>query len=184
MEFFELLTHRESCRAYRSDPVPQEALAAILEAGRLSPSGCNAQPWKFLVINQESALEKLRNGLVLENGKCSCGFRNQVPLFIALVDQTARVIPMARDYYGTTQHFVPGDLAMAALNMCYAATEQGLGSCVVGLFDQDKLRKSFGIPEDRTIWLILALGYPAKETAPKPKVRKPLEEICSFNTWE
>jgi nitroreductase len=73
---------------------------------------------------------------------------------------------------------------MAALNMCYAATEQGLGSCVVGLFDRDKLRKSFGIPEDRTIWLILALGYPAKETAPKPKVRKPLEEICSFNTWE
>lgn len=183
MEFLELLSRRESCRAYRPNPVGREEMARILEAGRLAPSGCNSQPWRFLVVDEPEALERMRDALVLENGKSSCPWRKQVPLFIALCEREARIIPMARDYYGTTQRFAPGDLAMAALNMCYAATELGLGSCVIGLCSQEKMRRYFGVPEDAEVRLILTIGHPAKETAPKPKVRKPLEEVCCFNHW-
>ena len=63
------------------------------------------------------------------------------------------------------------------------ATSMGLGTCLIGTMNQAKLHQSFGIPEERPVRLIVTVGYPAKETAPRPKVRKELDDILSYNHW-
>ena len=68
MEFEVMMKNRRSCRSYQDRAVSREDLVKIVEAGRLTPSGCNSQPWKFLVIDGEEATEKLRDALVLEGG--------------------------------------------------------------------------------------------------------------------
>ena len=183
MNFMELVQARESCRSYQDKPVTREQLVNIVEAGRLSPSGCNAQPWKFLVIDEPEAKVKLCDALVVEGGSTGCPWRASVPAFIALVEQPAKVMPAVEAYYGDTQRFAQGDIGMAAMNMCYEAMEQGLSTCVLGLNDQKKMEQYFGIPEGYTVRMVLAVGYSAEDSEPRKKVRKPLEEVCSFNQW-
>ena len=89
MNFEQMLLTRESCRSYRSTPVAREDLIKICEAGRLSPSGCNAQPWKFLVIDEEASLAKLRDALLLPGGRTGAPWRGECHAFIVLVEQNA-----------------------------------------------------------------------------------------------
>lgn len=183
MYFLEMMKKRESCRAYDSRPVAREDLIKIVEAGRLSPSACNAQPWKFVVVDEPEAKAKLCDALVLPNGKTAAQWRAQVPAFIILVEQEAKVMPLVIEYYGTSQRYAQGDIGMAAMNMCYEAMELGLSTCILGLNDQKKLEAAFGIPEGHECRMVLAVGYAAAEGEPREKIRKPLEEVCSFNGW-
>ena len=183
MTFHEMLEKRESCRAYSDRPVSRDDLMKMVEAGRLTPSGCNAQPWKFIVVDEPDAKEKVCDALVVDGGSTGAPFRDQVPAYIILVEQPAKVKPMVVDHYGDTQRFAQGDIGMAALNMCYQAMELGLSTCILGMNDQDKMEEYFGIPKGCAVRCILAVGYSAKEEAPRKKIRKPVEEICSFNHW-
>ena len=184
MTFSEMLEKRESCRAYSERPVSREDLMKIVEAGRLTPSACNAQPWKFIVVDEPDAKEKLCDALVVnDKGGTGAPFRNQVPAFIILVEEHARLMPLAFEYYGDSQRFAQGDIGMASLNMCYQALELGLSTCLLGLIVQKKLEAYVGIPEGHTVRCVLAIGYSAKEEAPRKKIRKPVEEICCFNKW-
>ena len=163
MTFQEMLKKRESCRAFADRPVSKEDLMKLVEAGRLSPSGCNAQPWKFIIVDEPGAKEKLCDALVVDGGATGAPFRKQVPAFVILVEQPAKVMPFVKEHYGDTQRFAQGDIGMAAMNMCYQAY--------------------FGIPQGSEVRLVLAVGYSADEKAPRKKIRKPIEEICSFNHW-
>ena len=69
MDFLTMMQTRKSCRAYQDRPVSREDLLKIVEAGRLTPSGCNSQPWKFIVIDEPEAKEKLCDAIVVENGQ-------------------------------------------------------------------------------------------------------------------
>ena len=182
MKFEEMLLKRESCRAYRDQPVSREDLLKICDAGRLSPSGCNAQPWKFIVVDEAEAKSRLCDALLLENGKTGAPWREQCGAFIVLVEQHANVMPAVLEYYKDSQRFAQGDIGMAALNMCYQAMELGLDTCILGLNDQEKMQRHFGIPDGYPVRLILAVGYGVEHSIPN-KARKPLEEICSFNHW-
>ena len=102
---------------------------------------------------------------------------------IFLVEQPAKVMPFVKAHYGDTQRFAQGDIGMAAMNMCYQALELGLSTCILGLNDQKKMEQYFGIPEGSEVRLVLAVGYSAKDEPPRKKIRKPVEEICSFNQW-
>ena len=183
MTFKEMLDKRERCRAYADRPVSREDLMKLVEAGRLSPSGCNAQPWKFIVVDEPEAREKLCDALVVEGGATGVPFRNQVPAYIICVEQPAKVMPFVKAHYGDTQRFAQGDIGMAAMNMCYQAMELGLSTCILGLNDQKKMEEYFGIPEGSEVRIVLAVGYSAEDKAPRKKIRKSTEEICSFNHW-
>ena len=78
MDFLKMVETRESCRSFDGTPATREELIKIVEAGRLSPSGCNAQPWKFIIVDEEPALTRLRDALVLENGATGAGWRSEV----------------------------------------------------------------------------------------------------------
>ncbi|MCF0135556.1 MAG: nitroreductase family protein [Lachnospiraceae bacterium] len=183
MNFMDYLIKRESCRDYKDQPVSREQLVNIVEAGRLSPSGCNAQPWKFIVVDEAEALEKVRDALVVKGGSSGCAWRASVPAFIVLVEEPAKLMPAAQEYYGDSQRFAQGDLGMAAMNMCYAALDQGLSTCVLGMNDQKKMEQALGIPEGHEVRLVIAVGYADVDAAPRKKVRKSLEEVCGFNHW-
>ena len=182
MKFEEMLLKRESCRAYRDQPVSREDLLKICDAGRLSPSGCNAQPWKFIIVDEADALEKVRDALVVEDGMTGAPWRDQVPAFIILCEQEAKVRPSVIAHYKDSQRFAQGDIGAACMNMCHEAMELGLSTCIIGMNDQQKMEQSFGIPSGHEVRLVLAVGYSAEKNDP-PKVRKPLEEVCSFNHW-
>ena len=183
MTFKEMLEKRESCRAFSGRLVTRDDLMRLVEAGRLSPSGCNAQPWKFIVVDEPDAKERLCDALVVDGGATGAPFRKQVPAFIIIVEQPAKVMPFVKDHYVDTQRFAQGDIGMAAMNMCYQALELGLSTCILGVNDQKKMEDYFGIPQGSEVRLVLAVGYSAEEKAPRKKIRKPVEEICSFNHW-
>ena len=184
MKFEEMLLKRESCRAYSERSVSRADLVKICEAGRLAPSGCNAQPWKFIVVDEPEAREKLCDALVVEGGATGAPWRHQCSAFIVLVEQKAEVKPIVLEYYKNTQVFAQGDIGGACLNMCYQAMDLGLSTCIIGLNDQKKMEAAFNIPEGSAVRLVLAVGYPAVEKEPRPKIRKPMEEVVCFNKWE
>lgn len=183
MKFEEMLRKRESCRAYGDKPVSRENLLKICDAGRLAPSGCNAQPWKFIVVDEAEAKARLCDALVLENGKTGAPWRDQCQAFIVLVEQKANVMPAVLEYYQDSQRFAQGDIGMAALNMCYQAMELGLSTCIIGMNSQDKMEAAMGIPDHAAVRLVLAIGYAAEDKPPREKIRKPLEEVVCFNSW-
>ena len=184
MDFLDIMNQRKSCRAY--DPAKQvsrEDLLKIVEAGRLSPSGCNSQPWKFIVVDSPEAKEKLCDAVVVGNGVTGAPWRHQVSAFIIFVEQKADVKQVVIDHYHDTQRFAQGDIGAACMNMCHEAFSLGLSTCVIGMNDQAKMEKHFGIPQGNEARLVLAIGYAADET-PVKKIRKPLEEVCCFNEWK
>ena len=134
MDFLEIMRQRKSCRSFNPDkPVSREDLLKIIEAGRLSPSGCNSQPWKFIVVDSPEAKLKLCDAIVVKDGATGAPWRHQVPAFIILVEQTAKVMPIVVDYYQDTQRFAPGDIGAACMNMCHEAFSLGLSSCIIGM---------------------------------------------------
>lgn len=183
MDFLTMMKTRKSCRAYQDQPVSREDLLKIVEAGRLTPSGCNAQPWKFIVVDEAEAKECLCDALVVENGLTGCPWRYEVPAFIILCEQEARVKPAVLSHYGDSQRFAQGDIGAAAMNMCHQAMDLGLATCILGLNDQEKMERHFGIPVGHEVRLVLAIGYSAEKQPAPQKVRKPVEEVCSFNRW-
>lgn len=184
MDFLEIMRERKSCRSYDPDKkVTREDLLKILEAGRLTPSGCNSQPWKFIAVDSPEAKEKLCDALVLENNVTGAPWRHQVSAFIIFVEQKAKVMQCVLDHYGDSQRFARGDIGAACMNMMHQAFFMGLSTCVIGMNDQKKMEKYFGIPEGNEVRLVLAIGYSAEKSS-FAKVRKKTEEVCSFNFWE
>ncbi|MDO4491788.1 MAG: nitroreductase family protein [Lachnospiraceae bacterium] len=183
MNFMEMLKSRESCRSFDGTPATREELLKIVEAGHLSPSGCNAQPWKFIIVDEEDALAKVRDALVTETGATGAPWREEVSSYIVIVEVPAKVKPAVLEHYNDSQRFAQGDIGMAVMNMCYEAMELGLATCILGMNDQKKMEEYFNIPEGNEVRMILAVGHPKKETEPRDKVRKAFDEVCSFNQW-
>lgn len=183
MDFLTIMETRKSCRAYQDKSVSREDLVKIVEAGRLSPSGCNAQPWKFIVVDEPEAKASLCDALVVLDGKTGAPWREQAPAFIIVCETpNAKVKPVILEYYNNSQRFAQGDIGGAAMNMCHEAMDLGLSTCMLGMTDQAKLQAAFGIPADCEVRMVIAVGYSAETNNP-PKVRKPFDEICSFNCW-
>ena len=183
MDFMTIMETRKSCRAYEDKPVSREDLLKIVEAGRLTPSGCNAQPWKFIVVDEADAKERLCDALVVEGGLTGAPWRHQVPAFIVLCEVHANVKPAVLQHYGDSQRFAQGDVGAAAMNMCHQAMELGLSTCILGMNDQAKMEEYFGIPAGTEVRLMIAVGYSAEKQPAPAKVRKSLDEVCSFNHW-
>ena len=184
MTFEQMLLNRESCRSYQNKPVSRENLIKICEAGRLTPSGCNAQPWKFMVIDEADSRAKLCDALLIEGRLTGAPWREECPAFIVLVEQKATLMPAAIEYYKDSQRFAQGDIGMASLNMCYQAMELGISTCILGMVDHKKIHTLFDIPDGEEVRLVLAVGYRKEEKPPRPKIRKAFEDVVCFNEWK
>ncbi len=169
MDFGELIRKRYSVRAYRPDPVEDEKLAQVLEAARLAPTAANRQPFQLIVIHTAGRERELRR---IYNSKwfveapiviCACGLPKE-----GWIRQDGLNYTMV-------------DVAIAMDHLILAAAELGLGTCWIGAFNPEAAREVLGLPDDVEPIAFTPLGYPADQ--PRPKKRKPLEELVRYEHW-
>lgn len=177
-DFFQLVVSRQSDRAYDSErPVEVEKLERILEAARLAPSACNAQPWKFVVVTDRE--------LAIKVGRAAAGlgmnkFAKDAPVHILVVEESANITSMLGGKV-KGKHFPLIDLGIATAHITLAAESEGLGSCILGWFDEKELKRLTGIPDSRRVLLDIVIGYPVKEK--RKKMRKSKDKIISYNQY-
>jgi nitroreductase len=170
MDVFTALQTRRSIRKYDSKPVEDEKLKKVLEAARLSPSAKNAQTWKFVVVKDSVARDEIAKAT---NGYL---FIAQAPVIIAACGTDPDSVMSCGQYRHTV------DLSIATAYMILEAHEQGLGTCWIGGFDEQKVKKILGAPEDVRVVAVTPLGYPAESPAQRP--RKALEEIVCYEKYK
>lgn len=180
-ELFQFLVkNRQSDRGYTNQPIAKDKLERIMEAARLSPSACNAQPWRFIVVDEP----ELKNKLADTTSSTILGmnhFTKQAPIHIVIVMEGANFT----SNFGSLvkrKHFPLIDIGIAAEHICLAATAEGLGSCMIGWFDEPAVKKLLNIPKDRRPVLIITLGYPDKAEI-REKRRKNLADVVNYNKY-
>ncbi len=151
MSFLELAKKRFSVRKFKPDPVKDEDLQYILEAGRIAPSANNAQPWQFIVIRGDAKNEEVNNLYHRE-------WFNDAPVVIVVVADHSKSW-----HRSDGKNHADIDAAIAADHMTIAATEKGLGTCWVCNFDIKLTKAYFDLPEHLEIMAFLPLGYPELE---------------------
>lgn len=177
-DFLSLVNSRQSDRAYDADrSVEPDKLERILEAGRLAPSACNAQPWKFVVITDKA--------LAMKVGKAAAGlgmnkFARQAPVHILIVEESANITSLLGGKV-KNKHFPLIDIGIVAAHLTLAAESEGLGSCIIGWFDEKEIKRLTGIPDSKRLLLDIVIGYPVKEK--RKKIRKDKDKVISYNKY-
>jgi nitroreductase len=171
MEFYEVIKSRKSIRKYKPNPIPEPALERILNAARLAPSAKNIQPWKFIVIKDT----KIKQQLVpaCRNQECI----SQAPIVICAVALEKIAWGRMGGYWSS----YPVDLSIALEHIMLAATNEGLGTCWIGAYEEKEVKRILNIPEDVKVIALTPLGYP--DQTPEIKPRKPLSEIISTDKF-
>lgn len=159
------------------DPVSREDVLKCLEAARMSPSACNSQPWKFIVVDDKAKLAEMADAA---EGLGMNKFTRDVPVMVAVVlekmNATARLGSLLKH-----KDYSMLDLGMAVEHFCLQAADLGLGTCIMGWFDEKRIARLLGVPRGKRIPLIISLGYPENPT--RRKVRKPVEDMSSWNSY-
>ncbi len=169
MELKEVIKKRQSIRSYLDKPVPEEKLRSVLEAARLAPSASNRQPWKFIVVREKGRRQQLGEAANSQT------FVGEAPVVIAAVaTRPEHVMSCGVPSY-------PVDLAIAVDHITLAAVDEGLGTCWIGAFSQEKVREILKIPDRYRVVTLFPLGFPKEER--KTKIREPLQEIVCYETF-
>jgi nitroreductase len=160
--------------------VEAEKLMRCMEAARLAPSACNSQSWKFIVIDdarlKNTVAENMSNKMVPINH-----FTRQAPILVAIVREssnfTSSLGQVVKD-----KEFPLMDIGIAAVQFCLQATAEGLGTCMMGWFNERKIKQLLKIPRTKRLELIITVGYPSTGEI-RIKKRKVLAEVLSFNSY-
>lgn len=176
--FLRLVKGRRSIRRYIERPVEREKILTCLEAARLAPSADNAQPWRFLVLDDKD-LRKRFCGAVFSGIYSVSRFAKKAPALIVIL---ARLNLIAHRVGKQIQHihFHLLDIGIAGEHIVLQAEELGLGTCWIGWFNTRKARKVLNIPREYKVIALLSMGYYEQKPS-KSKKRKQLDEIVWFN---
>ena len=194
----EAIEQRRSIRKFKPEPVPDELLAELLDAARLAPSGCNAQPWRFRIVKDSETKGKLAAAafdqpfiaaapVVLV---CCADIRSYLEGMVsstedlgkigAVEDRVVKIILQASDRMREMPLEQVGprvalNVAIAVEHIALRALDFGLGSCWIRLIDEQAIKSIFGWDDNLHVVALLPLGYP--DEAPAPRKRRALEEI-------
>ncbi len=178
MRFLDLANQRYSVRRYTATPVARETIDRCIEAARLAPSACNSQPWKFIIVDDPSLKAELAKaafeGLLTFNH-----FACQAPVLVLIVSTRQKLLAKIGGVV-KKKNFSQMDVGIAAEHFCLQAAEEGLGTCMLGWFNEKKVKKMLSIPKPKRIELIISVGFSADKKIPH-KQRKSLDEIRSYN---
>lgn len=180
MEFQNLVNQRYSVRAYRPDSVPEKALAACLEAARLAPSACNAQPWSFVVIDDPELKERTAAETLLSFTKMN-RWAAQAPVIVAVVAERPNWSSQAGAALKNKPFWLV-DIGIAAEHFCLQAADLGLGTCMLGWFDESAVKRLLKIPRGKRVPLLITLGYPVEKES-REKQRKETSAMAFFNRY-
>jgi nitroreductase len=170
MEIIEAIRSRRSIRKYQERAIEPERLMRVLDAGRIAPSAKNLQDWKFIVVRDGEKRRRLAEAAM---GQAQVA---AAPVVIAAcATKPDNIMPCGQLCY-------PIDLAIALDHMSLAAVAEGLGTCWIGAFYEDRVKEILGIPAGVRVTSMLTLGYPAESPAARP--RKKQEEIVAYDGWQ
>ncbi|ADN02693.1 nitroreductase family protein [Spirochaeta thermophila] len=169
MELLPEIAERVSVRSFTDRVPPEDVVRRILEAGRLAPSAKNRQAWRFVVIRKEEVRRKIEEAAFHQE------YVGQAPVIIAGCTTNVEYrMPNGQLSY-------PIDISIAMTQMMLQAVHEGLGTCFVSSYDEERVKYVLSVPYSMRVVLLLLLGYPAEE--PLRPERYPLERIVGFDHW-
>lgn len=180
-----VIKNRRSIRTFDGRPIEPEKMKLILEAARQAPSSCNSQPWRLIVVEDSELLKKVAKAQPTPNIN---KFLQGATAIIVCVDEPKLFVHKAADMINRDNQRI--DVGIAMEHVVLVAAELGIGSCWIGWFSEKKIKELLRIPAKKTISVLLALGYPAKETDEngiggiKARPRKTISEIASSNYYD
>lgn len=169
MDFQELIRIRRSIRGYKPDPVSEDVLHRVLGAGRIAPTAANLQPFHLIVVTDEEIRAHMKAAYARD------WFFNAPVILVGCIEPAKA--------WQRADGFNAGevDLAIVMDHIILAATEEGLGTCWVGNFDEAKTKEILGIPNDVRVIAMTPLGYP--NANPRPFARKRIEDLLHHDRW-
>jgi len=172
MDVFEAVKTRRSVRKYDSREVEEDKLMRIIEAARLAPSASNRQEWRFIIVREGGTRRRLSEAA---KGQSMVA---EAPVVIACCAET--------DGHEMTcgQKCYPIDVSIAIDHMTLVAVEEGLGTCWVGAFHEDKVKDILNIPSDIRVVELLVLGYPVSPLKEEKKPRLEIDKIMFMEKWQ
>ena len=172
MHVHEAMKKRKSVRSYLDKPVEKEKIDKILEAAQIAPSARNSQEWRIIVVTDKD----VRKRLAIEAARNQM-FVAEAPVVFVCCAETDKADMIC----GHSRYAV--DCAIAVDHMTLAAVEEDLGTCWIGAFTQEPVRKILNIPKDIEVFALLPTGYPTDPAAVE-KRRKPMDEIVCYDSWK
>ena len=170
MDVFEAIRNRRSIRDYSGKPVSDAVLKKVLEAARLAPSARNRQEWRFIAVRDSAKRASLAQAA---KGQEFVGKAPVVLAFCATEDD---------DMMTCGQKAGPIDVSIALAYVTLAATAEGLGTCWLGAYHEDKVKEILGVPANARVVAMTPLGYPAEH--PGARSRKSFKEVVAFDGWK
>ena len=169
MEFTEVIKGRYSCKKFDGRPVDKDQLEAILEAGRLAPTAKNLQEQRIYVVQSAEGLAKI-------DKITPCRYGAGTVLVVAFDAKNVFVYPGEKRDSGVE------DASIVATHLMLAAKNAGVDSCWINFFDPEAVAKTFGLPENEEVLMLLDLGYAAEDAGPLPthSQRKDLSETVTY----
>jgi nitroreductase len=171
MEVHEAIRTKRAVRAFAAQPLPPEAVTAILNAGRRAQSSKNTQPWQFVAVTERETLQQLA----------------QTGDFAGHLAGAALGVVLVAPNEPDRREWLMFDLGQAASYMQLAAWELGIGSVIATIYRTEQARAILGIPEGFRADVALSFGYPAVVTLlgapPRPGGRRPLDEMVHRERW-
>ncbi len=181
MTFLQLVNIRQSVRKYDSRPVEKEKLLRCLEATWLAPSASNSQPWTFVVVDEPVLKDKVARETFDTIARFN-KFTIQAPVIVVFVIEKPKLITQIGAAIKKLEYPLI-DIGIAAEHFCLQAAEEGLGTCMLGWFNEKPIKELLNIPEKKTIGLVVTLGYPEDDYPLRNKIRKKFEKVVRFNSY-
>ena len=181
MDFSELIKVRQSVRSYSSKAVEKEKIEKCLEAARLAPSASNSQPWKYIVVDDNELKNEVAE-TTFDNIFKFNKFTLQAPVIIVIVMEKPKLITQIGGEI-KDKEFPLIDIGISAEHFCLQAAELGLGTCMIGWFNQKRIKDLLNIPKKKTIGLLITLGYSPDDYTIRKKIRKENSEIIGYNKY-
>jgi len=175
--FLRLAAGRRSVRKYKPLPVEREKLDLCLEAARLAPSACNAQPYRFIVLDDPELKEKFC-AAAFTGVYAVTKFAAKAPALVLVTAETGKLSAWLGNQMQDT-NFRLVDIGIAAEHFVLAAAEQGLGTCWIGWFDAKAGAKALGLGSGKKIEVLLSVGYP--DEAPAARPRRAAGDFSAYN---
>ncbi len=181
MEFSKLIKIRQSVREYQTKAVEKEKFQQLIEAVRLAPSASNSQPWKLILVDEPELKDKVARA-TFSKAVSFNKFAPQAPVIAVLTIEKPKLISQIGGRI-KNREFPLIDIGIAAENFCLQAAELGLGTCILGWFDEKRIKQLLNIPQKTRIGLLITLGYAEEGYKLRKKVRKEAEVMSSFNGY-
>jgi nitroreductase len=181
MKFSELISIRQSVRSYQGKPVEKEKLQLLIESVRLAPSASNSQPWTLIIVNEPELKSKVARA-TFTSAISFNRFAMEAPVIAVLTVEKPKAITQVGGWI-KQREFPLIDLGIAAEHFCLQAAELGMGTCMLGWFDEAKIKRLLKIPRRTRVGLLITLGYATEGYRLRPKIRMPTEAMSCFNSY-